>query len=141
MRIRGLLLLCLFASVASGQGIAQSAPGSAAPAVVGTWEGESKCTVPSSPCHDEHVVYQIASASGDQGTLKLDAYKVVNGEQEFMGTLSCQYAKRLLSCSGRTDHQDLWEFAVTATTMQGTLRIGTEKQLYRKIQVQKKPSA
>jgi hypothetical protein len=29
--------------------------------VVGSWEGESKCTVTNSPCHDEHVVYRIGA--------------------------------------------------------------------------------
>ena len=28
--------------------------------VIGTWEGQSKRTIPDSPCHDEHVIYEIA---------------------------------------------------------------------------------
>jgi hypothetical protein len=34
---------------------ARSKPADGAAETLGTWEGESKCTVPSSPCHDEHV--------------------------------------------------------------------------------------
>jgi len=29
--------------------------------ILGAWEGESKCTLPDSPCHDEHVIYEISA--------------------------------------------------------------------------------
>ena len=34
-------------------------------AVLGSWEGDSKCTMPDSPCHDEHVLYQITEDKKD----------------------------------------------------------------------------
>jgi len=52
---------------------AQSKPADGAAEILGTWEGESKCTVPSSPCHDEHVVYEIATEKTATSSLKLDA--------------------------------------------------------------------
>ena len=39
---------------------AQSKPVDGAAEILGTWEGESKCTIPDSPCHDEYVIYEIA---------------------------------------------------------------------------------
>jgi hypothetical protein len=106
-------------------------------AVVGTWEGESKCTVAGSPCHDEHVIYEIAREGSG---LKIDAYKVVNGEKLFMGALGCKYnaEKKNLSCSGGNPKgKSDWEFFVSGETMQGTLVIGKERTLYRKVNVKR----
>ena len=63
--------------------------------VLGTWEGESKCTVANSPCHDEHVIYRLAADKRDPNQVRLDAYKVVDGQQQFMGTLDCSGDSRL----------------------------------------------
>src|SRR5579863_5799898 len=64
-------------------------------AVLGSWEGESKCTVADSPCHDEHVLYQIAGDKKDPWQLNLDGYKIVDGAPEFMGTLTCTYQSKV----------------------------------------------
>src|SRR2546429_5200722 len=40
--------------------------------ILGAWEGESKCTVPDSPCHDEHVIYEIAADKTVPSGLKID---------------------------------------------------------------------
>lgn len=115
----------------------QAAP--AAGALTGSWEGESKCTVPDSPCHDEHVVYRIAADKKNPAQLSIDADKIVNGSPRFMGTIVCQYHadQATLSCTGNTPKQDDWEFHVSGDTMTGTLTIGPEKQLYRRITVRK----
>jgi hypothetical protein len=47
--------------------------------VAGTWEGESSCQVANSPCHDEHVIYEIAEEK--EGKAKIEGYKIVNGEK------------------------------------------------------------
>ena len=47
--------------------------------VLGSWEGESKCTVPNSPCHDEQVLYQIAQDKRDPWQLSVDGYKIIDG--------------------------------------------------------------
>src|SRR5580765_641170 len=120
---------------------------SAAP-IAGQWEGESLCTVPSSPCHDEHVLYEISRAPSPVGNpsariaprdWKIDAYKIVSGEKQFMGTIGCSYdeARKELSCSGNSKAQDDWEFSVEGGTMRGRLVIGAEKTLYRKISLKK----
>ena len=117
----------------------QSAP---AAAVIGRWEGESKCTVPDSPCRDEHVVYRIAADKKNPAHLTIDADKIVNGSPQSMGTIFCQYHadQATLSCTANTDRKDDWEFHVSADTMTGTLTIGPEKQLYRRISVRKTAS-
>src|SRR5262245_61987695 len=95
-------------------------------AVIGTWEGESKCTVPDSPCHDEHVIYEIARDK-EPGVLKIDAYKVVNGEKQFMGALQCKYnsEKSNLSCAGgNPQRKSDWQFTVAKDAMQGSLFLG-----------------
>ena len=106
--------------------------------VLGTWEGESKCTVPDSPCHDEHVIYEIAADKGASGGLKMDGYKVVNGERVFMGTLRCEYqaAKKALSCTSRGKDSDDWEYTLSGDTLEGTLTING-KTLFRKITTRK----
>jgi hypothetical protein len=115
----------------------QTAP--AATAVTGTWEGESKCTVPDSPCRDEHVLYRIAADKKNPAQLKMDADKIVAGSPQFMGTLLCQYHadRATLRCTGNTPKKDDWRFHVSGGTMTGTLTIGSEKQLYRRIEVHK----
>lgn len=105
----------------------------------GTWEGESKCTVPDSPCHDEHVVYRIAAGT-KPGQLTIDADKIVDGSPQFMGTIACEIhaPQATLSCTGNTPKKDDWQFHLAGGTMTGTLTVGAEKQLYRRIAVRKK---
>jgi hypothetical protein len=114
----------------------QTAP--AAEVFIGTWEGESKCTLPDSPCRDEHLVYRIA-AGKKPGQLTIDADKIVNGSPQFMGTIVCEIhaAQATLSCTGDSPKKDDWQFHVAGDTMTGTLTVGAEKQLYRRIAVRK----
>ena len=102
--------------------------------ILGAWEGESKCAVPDSPCHDEHVIYEIAADKNSSGGLKMDGYRVANGERVFMGTLRCQYqtAKKALSCTSRGKDSDDWEYTLSGDTLEGSLTING-KTLYRKI--------
>jgi hypothetical protein len=105
-------------------------------AILGTWEGESKCMVANSPCHDEHVVYEVKADPKAADHFLIDAYKVVSGERDFMGTLACQYPAQpgVLRCIGRRP-DDVWLFNVAGDSMTGTLTIGPEKQLFRKVTV------
>jgi hypothetical protein len=118
---------------------AQSKPADTAAEILGTWEGESKCTVPSSPCRDEHVVYEIAAEKTASASLKLDGYKIVNGERQFMGTLRCNYdaPTKNLSCTFRGKDYDDWEYTLSGDTLQGTLTIDGGKTLYRRISVKR----
>jgi hypothetical protein len=53
--------------------------------IVGTWEGSSLCQVKPSPCHDEHVLYRFSPKR--QRHYRIDAYKLVAGQQVFMGAI------------------------------------------------------
>ena len=110
-------------------------------AVLGSWEGDSNCTVPDSPCHDEHVLYQIAVDKKDPFQLNLDGYKVVEGAPEFMGTLACRFESKTaaLSCTSSTKDKDDWEFRVVGDTMSGRLMIDQGKTLYRRITLRRVP--
>ncbi len=110
-------------------------PASGAAAVIGSWEGDSKCTIADSPCHDEHVLYQIAQDRKDPWQLNLDAYKVIEGAPEFMGTLTCHYQSKAgaLSCTSSSREKDDWEFHLMGETMSGRLLLDDGKTLYRRV--------
>lgn len=104
--------------------------------LAGAWEGSSICTVTNSPCHDEHVVYHIKAADGNDPTkFAIDANKIVNGVEESMGTLQCTFTaeKNELYCDTVGD----WRFIVTGSSMSGTLTLknGT---LYRRVNLKKR---
>lgn len=105
--------------------------------VIGSWEGDSKCTVPSSPCHDEHVLLQVSEDKKDPFQLNLDAYKIIDGAPDFMGTLACRYESKAgaLSCTSSNRDKDDWEFHVMGDSMTGRLLV--DKVLYRRITLRK----
>jgi hypothetical protein len=108
--------------------------------VIGTWEGDSTCTVPSSPCHDEHVLFRVKPARENPDKLEIEAFKIVDKKPVYMGTLPCEFAEAtsVLTCTGNPSRRDLWMFNVSGDTMSGTLTTGKEKTLYRKIELKKK---
>jgi len=110
-------------------------------AVLGSWEGDSKCTVPDSPCHDEHVLYQIAEDKKDPFQLNMDGYKIVDGVPDFMGTLACHYESKIgaLSCTSSNKDKDDWEFHVIGDAMAGRLLLNEGKTLYRRITLHRVP--
>jgi hypothetical protein len=106
---------------------------------LGTWEGESKCTVANSPCHDEHVVYHIAADKTARDKVRIDGYNVLDGKQEFMETLNCQYrVGQILFCTGNSSKKDFWEFRILRDRMIGSLVVGDERILYRRLSLRKK---
>ncbi len=108
--------------------------------IIGTWEGDSTCTVPDSPCHDEHNLYRVKPDKDDPDKIVAEGFKVVDKRPQFMGVLSCTYAaeQQVLTCTANTPKRDIWIFNVGDGTMDGTLTIGKDKQLYRKITLKKK---
>lgn len=103
--------------------------------VAGTWEGSSLCTVPNSPCHDEHVVYHIKAVGyNDPTKFSVDANKIVNGAEDSMGTLQCTFTaeKNELYCDTAGD----WRFTVTQDSMVGTLTLKNGA-LYRKVSLRR----
>jgi hypothetical protein len=129
--MRNLLLIVFFCSLPLA-GWPQSAKDLAK--IIGSWEGDSKCSVANSPCHDEHVLYQISVDRKDPEHLNLDSYKIIDAAPEFIGTLTCLYhAKQAsLSCTGNTSDQDDWEFHIFGDILSGRLTIQGGK-LYRVI--------
>ena len=136
MEMRKAFKQCLILGFFGCSLAAQPLLGNETDTIAGIWEGDSKCTVPDSPCHDEHVVYDIKSDPKAGGHFTVDAYKIVTGQRDFMGALDCQFtpAEHVLRCVGRRP-DDIWTFTVSGRSMGGTLTIGAEKQLFRKVAV------
>jgi hypothetical protein len=105
---------------------------------LGAWEGESKCTVPDSPCHDEHVVYDVKPKN--QGA-SIDMYKIIAGEKQFMGTVECNKPEnRSISCTiPNRNRKNDWVFTLSdEKELEGTLYMDEVRTVYRKIHVAKK---
>ena len=133
----GRLLLCIaFMTCLGATANANPSRASDLAEVVGTWEGESICQVANSPCHDEHVIYEIAD---EKGKARIDGYKVVNGEKQAMGELLCDYrsAEHFLTCSAKQGRPGAWTFHIKDETMSGTLVLPEGKTLYRKMSLKR----
>jgi hypothetical protein len=98
--------------------------------VLGTWKGESLCTVKPSACHDETVVYEISE--GRNGGVVWKADKIVNGQQENMGELDCTFAANVLTCD--MPGKGVWSLEVRGDAMNGTLKL-SDGTLFRKVSV------
>jgi len=121
------LLLLLFISYTA---IAQQTD-----AIPGIWKGTSLCQIKNSPCHDETVVYHISS------TDTINVYrnignKIVNGQEEYMGTLFFTYepAKQLLISVDKQRNAS-WELQVKGNKMEGKLIY--QGNVYRIVNVEK----
>lgn len=103
---------------------------------LGKWKGESLCTVKPSACHDEVVVYEITAPAEKKGALAWKADKIVNGEQQNMGTLDCTFASstRTLTCD--IPGKATWQLQVNGDSMTGTLKL-SDGTLFRKVSVKR----
>lgn len=120
MRIR-LTALAVASLLARGAG-AQSPPQQpAAMTPVGTWRGTSVCLVRPSACKDEIVVFRIARTKAAD-SLTLDGRKIVRGEEEEMGVLTCGFTSPNgpLTCA---IPQGTWQFHVRNDSLVGELRL------------------
>jgi hypothetical protein len=118
IRLTGLAVASLLAGGAGAQSPSQQ-PTAMTP--VGTWRGTSVCLVRPSACNNEIVVYRIAHTSAPD-SLTLDARKIVRGEEQEMGVLTC----RLMSPNGPltcTIPQGTWQFRVHNDSLVGELRL------------------
>jgi hypothetical protein len=112
----------------------------AADPVAGTWEGTSLCQIRPSPCHDEHVVYRFRKTAPRQYTL--GAYKVVGGQEQYMGPIDFTFdaSGRLLSGSNR-DRAGIihpWLFTVRGTHISGKALTAPGGAVFRLIEVDKR---
>jgi hypothetical protein len=109
---------------------------SAQASLEGIWKGESICQVKNSPCHDEKIVYHISKDSLPNGFIVV-ANKIVNGKEEYMGTIKFTYDRiksTFISIDAVNDAR--WEFQVAGTKMSGKLVYKNE--LYRLVNIEKK---
>jgi hypothetical protein len=101
----------------------------------GVWKGTSLCQIKNSPCQDEIVVYHISKDSTGR-SYEMIANKVVNGKEDYMGTLNFIYdAQQKVFISADSVRNARWEFKLTGNTMKGTLIYKGD--LYRIIDVKK----
>ena len=115
IRLTGLAIVSLLARGAGAQSPSQPA----AMTPVGTWRGTSVCLVRPSSCNDEVVVYRIAHTSAAD-SLTVDARKIIRGEEQEMGVLSCRFTSpnASLTCS---IPQGTWQFRVRNDSLVGEL--------------------
>lgn len=88
---------------------------------VGIWRGTSVCLVRPSACNDEIVVFRIAPTKAAD-SLTLDARKIVRGEEQEMGVLTCRFTSPNgpLTCAMP---QGTWQFRVRNDSLVGELRL------------------
>ena len=135
LRTRVLALIAAVATPAAVHAQQGTPPaGSAQQSPAGTWRGTSLCTPGHPACHDEVVVYRIR-AVGER--FEISASKIVQGQEELMGDITCDYAAatHMLNCP--MDY-GVWNFTITGTTMTGTLVARGE--LYRRVSVSRSAS-
>ena len=120
MRIR-LTGLAVASLIARGAGAQSSSQLPAAMTPVGIWRGTSVCLVRPSACNDEIVVYRIAQTNAAD-SLRLDARKIVRGEEQEMGVLTCRFTSPTgsLTCA---IPQGTWHFRVHNDSLVGELRL------------------
>ena len=120
MRIR-LTALAVASLLARGAGAQSPSQQPAATTPVGTWRGTSVCLVRPSACSDEVVVYRIARTN-TADSLTVDARKIVRGEEQEMGVLTCRFTSTdgPLSCAMP---QGIWQFRVRRDSLVGELRL------------------
>jgi hypothetical protein len=58
----------------------------------GEWRGRSLCVTTQRPaCTDETVVYRIKRHAAGTEAFDIAAFKIVEGEEQFMGDLACNF--------------------------------------------------
>lgn len=114
-------------------------------AILGTWKGTSTCVKsPEFPsCHDEVVVYEVKESASGGEAATLAAFKIVDGEKQFMGDLEFTWdAKQEAWVSEFTNGRVhvLWTFFVRGDDITGTLVDLPSKHLIRNVAVKKQKS-
>jgi len=106
-----------------------------AQSIEGVWKGTSLCQVKNSPCHDEVVVYYISKDSTGKSYVMI-ANKIVDGKEDYMGTLNFTYNDRqkIFVCVDSLRNAR-WEFKLTGKVMKGNLM--NNGALYRIIDVKR----
>jgi hypothetical protein len=113
--VTGVALAALLSNTAHDQSKPESATNP-----IGTWRGTSVCLVRPSACKHEVVVYRITKKGAD--SLSMDARKIVSGEEQEMGVLTCTFTSpnRTLTCEMP---QGTWQFVMRKDSLIGELRL------------------
>jgi hypothetical protein len=108
--------------------------------IAGIWEGTSLCQVKPSPCHDEHVVYRVKITGS--GLYRIDAYKLVAGQEQYMGPLDVRWDASNHELSGfnrdRTGVDHPWLFTVRGDHISGKALTAAGGRVYRLIELTKR---
>jgi hypothetical protein len=118
IRLMALAIVSLFALDSHAQTTPQKA---AAVTPVGIWRGTSTCLVHPSPCHDEVVVYRITQMN-TADSVTVDASKIVNGDEQDMGTLACSSTSLNGQVICAIPH-GIWRFRISKDSLVGELRL------------------
>ena len=124
------LIAIVIAGLMGASASAQSRSQQTAVTPSGIWRGTSLCLVHPSACHDEVVVYRIAALKAAD-SVTVDARKIVGGQEEEMGVLSCRVTQQgtQLTC---VIPQGTWYFSVRRDSLVGELLL-PNKTKYRDI--------
>jgi hypothetical protein len=108
--------------------------------ILGTWRGNSVCTVSNSPCHDEVNIYRFSEISGKPSSFSCTASKIVDGKEIVMGSSDWTYdsAKHLLQTTtpNPSIRLTLSTTASAAETLDGALTL-PDGTIYRRIHLTK----
>jgi hypothetical protein len=134
IRRLALIVAAALAAAAPQHARAQQPADSTRQSPAGIWRGTSTCTPGHPACHDETVVYRIR-ASGAR--FEISASKIVASQEEFMGTVQCDYAAvtHVLNCP---TSYGVWNFTISGAGMTGTLVVRGE--LFRRVAVSRAAS-
>jgi len=137
MRILGAFVMVLGLSAAAAANAA-----SPRAAILGTWKGTSICVKSAEfpSCHDEVVVYEIKESAKGGDATTCGAFKIVDGEKQFMGDLEFIWdAGQGAWVSELTTPRvhALWTFVVHGDEITGTLVDLPSKHLVRNVSAKK----
>jgi stress response protein SCP2 len=110
--------------------------------IYGDWSGESICVDKEKrpACKDEKVVYHFSPSKTDAGKIHLAADKTVNGQNELMYELDFTFDAAAGTISAEFNvngNHGIWEYKITGSEMEGTLKMFPDKTIARTIKVKK----
>lgn len=121
--------------------LAAQSPTTPASRILGTWRGSSICVdrAHDTACKNEEVIYQVDSAQGPTGPVRMSADKVVNGAREEMGVLRLQYdsTAHVWFHDLHTRSHSRWSFEPKGDEMSGTLTEQPSGRLIRRVAVRR----
>jgi len=122
---------------AGGMAQAPASP-SAAPSILGYWQGRSICVKApwNAACNDEAVLYHFVPSADQPGQVLLNAFKYVNGAPEPMYDLAFAWDSTHRQWAARYSNSRvhiLWSYTVVATALTGRLEDLPDNRLVRNV--------